>query len=69
MNGYAIFAVNEHMEFLLAEAAQRRAMRTDKPGILKRIASAASNARAALAMPLDNRGTILPALDDYPYRS
>ncbi len=68
MNAYAIFAVNEHMEFLLAEAAQRRAMRTDKPGLLKQIASSASNARAALAMPLDSRGSILPALEDYPYR-
>ncbi len=66
MNAYAIFAVNEHMEFLLAEAAQRRALRTDKPGLLKRIASAASS---ALAMPIDNRGSILPKLEDYPYRS
>lgn len=66
MNAYAVFAVNEHLEYLLAEAAQRRAMPSDKPSLVKRIASAAS---VALAMPIDNRGTILPKLEDLPYRS
>lgn len=69
MNAYAIFAVNEHMEFLLEEAARHRAMQTDKPGLLERIASAASRVRASLGRPLDNGGSILPKLEDYPYRS
>ena len=68
MNAYAVFAVNEHLEYLLAEAAQRRLAQSDKPSVLKRIASAASSARQTLAMPMDNRGTILPKLEDYPYR-
>jgi hypothetical protein len=68
MNAYAIFAVNEHMEFLLDEAAKRRQTQSTKPGILERIASAASSMSASLAMPLDNRGSILPKLEDYPYR-
>jgi hypothetical protein len=67
MNAYAVFAVNEHLEFLLDEAAKRRATQSDQPSLLERIASAASGALAA--MPLDNRGTILPKLEDYPYRS
>jgi len=69
MNAYAALAVNEHIEYLRAEAAQRRLVQSDKPSLLERIASAASNVSNALAMPLDNRGTILPKLEDYPFRS
>ncbi len=65
MNAYAVFAVNDHLEFLLDEAAKRRATKSQKPSLIKRIASAASE---ALAMPLDNRGSMLPKLEDYPYR-
>jgi hypothetical protein len=32
MNAYAIFAVNEHLEFLLEDAAQRRAREARKGG-------------------------------------
>lgn len=68
MNAYAAFAVTEHIDYLLDEAAQRRSLRTDKPSLRQRIASAASHASHALSMPMDNRGTILPKLQDYPYR-
>jgi hypothetical protein len=69
MNAFAIFAVNEHLEFLLDEAAQRRAVKSDKPSLFRRIASAASKAREALNAEADYSKSILPTLDKYPYRS
>jgi hypothetical protein len=69
MNAYAIFAVNEHMDYLLDEAAQRRLLQTDKPSIVERIASAASSALRAIDSPADYTRSILPTLGDYPYRS
>ena len=69
MNAYAIFAVNEHMDFLLAEAAQRRLLQTDKPSIFKRIASAASTALKVIDTPADYSRSILPWFNDSPYRS
>ena len=69
MNAFAVLAVNEHIEYLRAEAAQRRLVQSDKPSLLERIASAATSASKVIAMPMDNRGTILPKLEDYPYRS
>ena len=69
MNAYAVFAVNEHLEYLLAEAAQRHALQADKPSLLERIASAAASVRDAIDMPADYSNSILPKLNDYPYRS
>lgn len=69
MNAYAAFAVNEHIAHLQAEAAQRRALQTDKPSLLERIASAAATVRLAIDAPADYSNSILPKLDDYPYRS
>ena len=69
MNALATLYVNEHLQVLLNEAAEHRMYRVDRPSLLERIASAASNASRALAMPIDNRGTIFPALDDYASRS
>ena len=68
MNAYAVFAVNEHIEYLLAEAAQRRTYQSDTPNLFRRIASAASHALGVLAKPTDTRGAILPKLERYPYR-
>jgi hypothetical protein len=69
MNAYTALLATEHIEYLRAEAAQRRQVQSDQPSLLDRIASAASTVRQVLALPLDNRGTILPRLEDYPYRS
>ena len=38
MNAYAIFAVNEHLEYLLDEAARNRAANAGKPSFGQRIA-------------------------------
>jgi hypothetical protein len=67
MNAYAVFVVNQHLEYLLAEAAQRRAMQPTKPSLRERIASVASSIKAALDAEADYSRSILPRLD--PYRS
>jgi hypothetical protein len=68
MNTLAILYVNTHLQDLLDEAAERRRTHVDGPSLLERISSAASDALASLAMPLDNRGTMFPKLDDSPNR-
>jgi hypothetical protein len=69
MNSYSILIVNEHLEYLLEEAAARRAQTAEKPGLLKRIASAASSVKAAIEAPADYSKSILPTFHDYPYQS
>ena len=69
MNALSILYVNAHLQELLDEAAEARRYRVDRPSLFERIRSAASNVLATLAMPLDNRGTMFPKLDDSPNRS
>jgi hypothetical protein len=69
MNTLAIMYVNTHLQDLLDEAAERHSHRVTRPSLFDRISSAASNALASLAIPLDNRGTMFPKLDDSPSRS
>jgi hypothetical protein len=69
MNALAILYVNAHLQDLLADAAEHRSLRVDQPSLFERISSAASKAAASLAMPIDNRGTIFPKLDESPNRS
>ena len=68
MNTYATFAVNDHLQVLLDEAAARRAFSIEKPSLSERIASAASSVKSTLSTPADYSRSILPTLDDYPYR-
>ena len=67
MNAYAIFAVNEHLEYLLDEAAHNRAVNAGKPSFLQRIEKAAESLRMSFT---DSTGTnqVLPKLEDYPDR-
>jgi hypothetical protein len=69
MNALSIVYVNAHLQDLLDEATEYRATHVDRPSLLKRIVSAASNAWASINSPLDNRGTMFPALDDSANRS
>lgn len=69
MNSYSILVVNEHLEYLLEEAAARRAQTAETPGLLKRIASAAASVKATIEAPADYSQSILPTLNDYPYRN
>ena len=68
MNAYATFAVNAHIQDLLDEAAARRLTSVQKPGIIERIASAASSFKTTLQSPADYSNSIIPNLQDYPYR-
>lgn len=69
LNLIAILAVNEQLDYLLAEAAQRRALQSDKPSLRARLAATISSARSAIQAPVESNSSILPTLDDYPYRS
>jgi hypothetical protein len=60
MNAYSILVVNEHLESLRVEAAQRRALQADGKGIRQRIVSAASAIRTAVAAPVATRNQISP---------
>ena len=68
MNAFAILAVNTHLQDLLDEAAARRMVSVEKPGIRVRIVSAASKAKMTLQSPADYSKSIIPNLQDYPYR-
>lgn len=64
MNALAVYYVNQHLQELRDEAERHRSVRADGPSLRQRIASAVSDARHNLAIPQDNRGTILPKLSD-----
>jgi hypothetical protein len=68
VNAYAIFAVNEHLEFLLDEAAQNRAVNAGKPGFYQRIVKAVESFRMTFVDVTDGVGSVLPKFEDYPYR-
>jgi hypothetical protein len=68
VNAYAIFAVNEHLEFLLDEAARNRAVNAGKPSLSARIAAAVRSLRMTTAATTYEMSSILPKLEDYPYR-
>lgn len=68
MNAYAIFAVNEHLEYLIEDAARHRATRADKPSLRSRIAGAVAKVRDSVATRTYDASSILPKLEDYPYR-
>jgi hypothetical protein len=69
MNALANLYVAQHLQELLDEAAKERLRRTARSPRHSRIASAATKVMAALAMPLDNRGTMFPKLDSSPNRN
>ena len=69
MNALAILYVNEHLQEILDDAAEQRRAHIDRPSLIDRIRSAASQAKASMAQPLDNSGWMFPALDDSASRS
>jgi len=68
MNAHAIFAVNEHLEYLIDEAARNRAAKVGKPSLRARIATAIDKVRDSVATSTYEMSSILPKLEDYPYR-
>ena len=69
MNSYSILMATEQIQVLLDEAAVRRTHHVEKPGLFERIASAASSVKAAIEAPADYSRSVLPTLNDYPYRT
>ena len=68
MNAYAIFAVNEHMQNLIDESARNRAAKVGKPSLAQRIASAIESLRMSVPATTNEMSSVLPRLEDYPYR-
>lgn len=68
MNAYAIFAVNEHLEYLIDDAARHRMSKAGKPSFRSRIASAVDKVRTSVAASTYESTSLLPKLEDYPYR-
>jgi hypothetical protein len=69
LNAYAIFAVNEHLEFLLEEAARNRTPKANKPGLRSLLAAEVDKVRSSDATSTYEMSSIFPKLEDYPYRS
>ncbi len=69
MNAFAIFAVNEHLEFLLDEAAERRAREARKPRGRGRIARFLASLGRSIDDAAENAPRLVPTLTDYPYKS
>ena len=72
MNAYAIFAVNEHLEYLIDEAARNRAHKAAMPAPSRASASGPppppANVRLHVATATYETSSIFPKLEDYPYR-
>lgn len=68
MNAYAIFAINEHLEFLLEEAAERRVRESRKPRGRNRIARILDSLNESFERAANAATGLVPALTDYPYR-
>jgi hypothetical protein len=60
MNAYAVLVVNDHLESLRAEAAQRRALQADGKSLRQRIASAANALRTAVSAPVATPNQVSP---------
>lgn len=68
MNAYAVFVVNEHLEMLRREAAERRARSEGRPGMLARIATRLAGLRTVLT-GTDAVSTVgMATLDTHPTR-
>ena len=67
MNSYTHLIVNERMEQLRREAAERHA-RPAQGATTRRIATALTSLRLAITTPVGSSNPIIPALDGYPYR-
>jgi hypothetical protein len=68
MNAFAILVVNDHLEQLRREAAERHARPAQSPAFIRRIAAAAADLKAALVTPASITSQIVPTLNGYPYR-
>jgi hypothetical protein len=68
MNAYAVFVVNEHLDMLRREAAERRAANEGRPGIGARIAARLSEIRTAFARSETDNSPAITTLRTDPYQ-
>jgi hypothetical protein len=68
MNAYAIFAINEHLEFLLEDAAERRAAEARKPHNRSRFSRLMATLGRSIDRAADTAPNLTPALNDYPFK-
>ncbi len=70
MHAYAAFAVNEHLDYLLADAArQRAAHRIVKPSLRTRIAAGLAGLSALLEGAAATAPIRTPRTSGFPYQS
>ena len=67
MHAYATLIVNDHLEQLRREAAERRAHPAQTPAIVRWIAASATSLKLALTTP-EPVQPIMPTLEGYPTR-
>jgi ethanolamine ammonia-lyase large subunit len=67
VNAFAIFVVNEHLEYLLAEAAANRAVKVKRPSMRARIAKAVDELMQAAERTYAT-SSIFPKFEDYHAR-
>jgi hypothetical protein len=68
MNSYAILLVDERIEQLRRDAAERRADPSTGWAMVRRIGAALGAIVAAITAPVTSSRSATPALDGYPYR-
>ena len=65
VNALAVIYVNDHLESLRSEAAERRAASlAERRSLRDRLASAAAGARRVIG---GDQGSVVPKLENYPY--
>ena len=67
MNSYTNLLVNDRLEQIRREAAERHARPAQAPAV-RRITAALTSLRLAITTPVGSANPIAPALDGYPYR-
>lgn len=70
MNVLAIYVANEHLQSLMERSVERQLAHSlvTRPSLRDRIASAATGLRRLVGTPVQS-ASVLPTLEDYPYRS
>jgi hypothetical protein len=70
VNVLAIYVANEHLQSLMERSVERQLAHSlaTGPSLRDRIASAAAGLRRLVGTPVQST-SVLPSLEDYPYRS
>jgi hypothetical protein len=69
VNAYTSIVVNDRIDTLIREAAERRLVAPTRPSLVSRVAASIAGAWTSASAQVDASRPVLPRLDDYPYRS